>query len=143
VAGMQIVGRGIPVRIGLVAGCAAGAAGWATLLLALRSDAAWAAVLGTTVLGTGAGLALLSSAALVGSIAPVDRRAEIQAAYFAVAFVAVATASLALGPVVHSASLEAAMIVAVLADLVLTVAVGVLLLRHPISLGGTDASSDR
>jgi predicted MFS family arabinose efflux permease len=140
VAGLQILGRVIPVRIGLVAGCAAGAAGWATLLLALRTDAAWAAVLGTGVLGAGAGLALLSSAALVGSIAPVGHRAEIQAAYFAVAFLAVATASLALGPVVHSASLEAAIGVAALADLVLTVMMAVLLVRHPVTVGGTDAS---
>ena len=57
-----------------------------------------------------------------------------------VAFIAVATVSLALGPVVHSASLEAAMTVAVLADLVLTVAVAVLLVRHPVPSGGTDAS---
>lgn len=140
VAAMQLLGRAIPVTTGLIAGCATGAAGWAILLLALRSDAAWAAVSGTVVLGAGAGLALLSSAALVGTIAPVERRAEIQAAYFAVAFVAVATASLALGPVVHNASLETAMVVAVLADIVLAVSVAALLVRHPISTRGNDAS---
>jgi hypothetical protein len=42
--------------------------------------------------------------------------------------------------VVHSASLEAAMTVAVFADLVLTVAVAVLLVRHPVPSGGTNAS---
>jgi hypothetical protein len=113
------------------------------LLLALRSDAAWAAVSGTVILGGGAGLALLSSAALVGAIAPVDRRAEIQAAYFAVAFVAVATASLTLGPVVHGASLDTAIIVALVSDIVLTAGATVLLMRRPVSLAETEAESDR
>jgi predicted MFS family arabinose efflux permease len=139
VAGMQVLGRGVPITIGLVAGCATGALGWAMLLLALRSDAAWAAVSGTLILGAGAGLALLSSAALVGAIAPVERRAEIQAAYFVAAFLAVATASLTLGPVVHRASLDTAMIVAATADLVLTAAVAVLLIRRPVTLAGTEA----
>jgi MFS family permease len=132
VAVIQVLGRRVPVTAGLVAGCATGSVGWAMLLLSLRSDAAWAAVSGTVVLGAGAGLALLSSAALVGAIAPVERRAEIQAAYFVAAFLAVATASLTLGPVVHNASLDTAMIVAVIADLALTAAVTVLLIRHPI-----------
>lgn len=139
VAAMQLLGRGVPIAVGLVAGCAAGAAGWAVLLSALHSDSAWAAVTGTSVVGAGAGLALLSSAALIGAIAPVERRAELQAAYFAVAFLAVATASLALGQVVHSASLATAIVVAAVTDLLLACAAGVLLIRHPLVLFGPDA----
>jgi MFS family permease len=139
VAAAQLLGRPLPVRSGLVAGCLTGAAGWGVLLVALRSDAAVVALVGALVLGTGAGLALLCSATLVGSIAPVDRRAELQAAYFAVAFLAVATSSLALGPVVHEASLQTAMIVAMVADAVLAVATSVLLLNRTTS-GGPDAS---
>jgi hypothetical protein len=89
--------------------------------------------------GAGAGLALLSSAALIGAIAPVERRAELQAAYFAVAFLAVATASMALGQIVHTASLGTAIVVATATDLVLACAVGVLLVRHPVTLFGPEA----
>jgi predicted MFS family arabinose efflux permease len=140
VAVAQVLGRPVPVWLGLVAGCLAGAVGWGLLIIAVRSDSAVTALSGTTVLGTGAGLALLCSATLVGSIAPVERRAEIQAAYFAVAFIAVATSSLALGPVVHSASLQAAMTVAMIADALLAVVTAGLLVRHRHTTGGTDAS---
>lgn len=127
---LQVAGRVVPVPVALVLGCTAGAAGWALLVLALRSDSAPTALVGVLALGAGAGLALLSSATLVGAIAPVDRRAEIQAAYFAVAFVSVATSSMALGPVVHNASLQTAMTLAVAADLLLAVATLAILVRH-------------
>ena len=67
--------------------------------------------------------------------------AEIQAAYFVAAFATVATASLTLGPVVHRASLDTAMVVAMIADLVLTTALTVLLIRDPATLAGTDSPS--
>ncbi|WP_296606819.1 hypothetical protein, partial [Nocardioides sp.] len=140
VAAAQLLGRPVPVRLGLVAGCLAGAGGWGLLLVAVESDAASAALAGALVLGTGAGLALLCSAAVVSSIAPLDRRAEIQAAYFAVAFVAVAISSLALGPVVHNASLAAAMTVAVIADVALALATTVLVVVHRPTSGGQHAS---
>lgn len=138
VAAAQLLGRPIPVRVGLVVGCTVGAAGWGLLFVAVHTESVVAAALGALVLGTGAGLALLCSAAMVGSIAPVDRRAEMQAAYFAVAFVAVATSSLALGPVVHGASLRTAMVVALVADLVLAVVTTALLVRS--TSGGRHAA---
>ena len=140
VAAAQLLGRPIPVRLGLAVGCVAGAFGWGLLLVAVGSNSASVALVGALVLGSGAGLALLCSAALVGSIAPLDRRAEIQAAYFAVAFVAVATSSLALGQVVHGASLQAAMVAAMVADAVLALATTVLIVRLRTTLGGPRAS---
>lgn len=138
----QLFGRRLRIRRSLPAGCLLGAIGWALLYSALLSESGVLAVAGAAILGLGGGLALLSSAALIGVIAPAHRRAEIQAAYFAVAFIAVATSSLGLGPVIAATSLGRAVALAFLADVLLGIAT-VLLLRHTIIPGESDASHRR
>ncbi len=140
VAVTQVLGRRIPITTGLVAGCAIGACGWLLLRAAIHLSGAWLAIPGAAVLGVGAGLGLLSSAALAGAIAPLDRRAEIQAAYFAAAFVAVAGSSLLLGAVVHLASLQTAVSIAAVVDIALTCVVTFLVIRRPL-LAGEDCAT--
>ena len=136
VALTQLGGRRVPLGKGLVLACSSGSVGWLITVLAMKQSQPWSLLAGVVLIGFGAGLGLLSSSALVGAIAPADRRAELQAAYFAVAFVTVAATSLALAPVLRRFSLSTAALAATLADLVLTGVVAALVLARARPGGG-------
>ncbi|UMG93712.1 hypothetical protein [Nocardioides sp. TF02-7] len=138
VATAQVALRRLAVRPALVTGCAAGTVGWALTWGALTAEHPVALGVGAVVVGAGAGVCLLASATAIGAIAPVDRRAELQAAYLTVAFLAVGLASLGLGAVVEAASVRSAVAIAVAVDLVLALFCALLLTRNPAVLGGLD-----
>lgn len=61
-------------------------------------------LIGAILVGSGAGLCLLGSAALVGDFSPTNRRAELYSAYLVIAFGALGLTALGSGPIIAASS---------------------------------------
>jgi len=107
VAISQIVTRTLRPRLAMTFGLTAASIGWGLAAIASLSQAAWVMFLGAVLIGSGAGMCLMGSAALIGMISPIHRRAEIYSAYLLVAFGALATLSLLAGVVIEQVSISA------------------------------------
>lgn len=94
----SVVGRRMaPLRL-LALGGALVAAGWSVTALGTASKLGYPVIMGTVLLGGGAGLSLLGGTGLVGMIAPKGRLAETYSAFLVVAFLALGGGALVAGP---------------------------------------------
>jgi MFS family permease len=109
-AAVQPFSRNLPVKISIYAGISACATGWALVTIAAAITLVPLLVFGSMVVGGGAGMCLMGSAALVGKISPIDRRAEVYSAYLIVAFTALGVTALIAGPVIGVVSIMAVLI---------------------------------
>lgn len=109
-AAVQPFGRHLTVEIAIYAGISACATGWALVTIAAAMSFVPLMVFGSMVVGGGAGMSLMGSAALVGKISPIDRRAEVYSAYLIVAFTALGVTALIAGPVIGVVSIMAVLI---------------------------------
>ena len=108
----QLGGRRLSQSAAMALGAVLAVIGWIATATGVTGKIHVAVVLGAAVLGCGAGLCLLGSAALVGTISPPGQRAEMYSAYLVAAFVAVAGTALAVGPAVTRFSLPVVLIAA-------------------------------
>jgi MFS family permease len=102
---VQIFGRNLHPAVSMTAGLSSVALGWTAVMIASLTATAGLMVVGSMVVGAGAGLCLMGSAAYVGIISPKNRRAEIYSAYLAVAFGALGVTALSAGPIIGIASI--------------------------------------
>jgi MFS family permease len=119
-AAVQPFGRHLTVEIAIYAGISACATGWALVTIAAAMSFVPLMVFGSMVVGGGAGMSLMGSAALVGKISPIDRRAEVYSAYLIVAFTALGVTALIAGPVIGVVSIMAVLISACVLCILLT-----------------------
>lgn len=112
VAIVQPLARHLRPRAAMSFGLTATTLGWVLVSYASFQGLAWLLVVGSAVIGGGAGLCLMGSAALVGVISPSSRRAEIYSVYLMVAFGALATIALASGSILAIAEVGTVLIVA-------------------------------
>lgn len=112
VAIVQPLARNLRPRSAMTWGLIAATGGWVLVSLASFQGIAWLLILGSAVVGGGAGLCLMGSAALVGIISPGSRRAEIYSVYLMVAFGALATIALASGSILAIAEVGTVLVVA-------------------------------
>ncbi len=107
----QVITRALRPRTAMALGLLAAAVGWGSAALASAVGTPWMMLVGACLIGAGAGMCLMGSAALIGIISPVNRRAEIYSAYLLVAFGALSVLSLLAGFVVQQASATAVLTV--------------------------------
>jgi MFS family permease len=93
----QVAARTLRPQTSMTTGIFFATTGWALVTLASNTGSPWVMFIGAVGVGTGAGMCLLGSAALIGIIAPHGRRAEIYSSYLMVAFGAMAAMSLVAG----------------------------------------------
>ena len=110
----QVITRTLRPRTAMALGLIAAAVGWGSAALASAMGTPWMMFVGACLIGAGAGMCLMGSAALIGIISPVNRRAEIYSAYLLVAFGALSVLSLLAGFVVQQASATAVLTVSFL-----------------------------
>lgn len=122
---VQIFGRNLRPAVSMTAGLSAVALGWAIVTIASLSATAGLMVFGSMVVGGGAGLCLMGSAAYVGIISPDNRRAEIYSAYLVVAFSALGVTALSAGPIIGFASISTAVLGAGVLSAALALYVGI------------------
>ncbi len=103
---VQIFGRNLHPAVSMTAGLSSVALGWTAVMIASLTASAGLMVVGSMVVGAGAGLCLMGSAAYVGIISPNNRRAEIYSAYLVVAFGALGVTALSAGPIIGIASIS-------------------------------------
>lgn len=101
VAIAQIIGRRFRPRRAMTVGLSAATIGWLVVSFASFQGTVWLLIVGSVIIGSGAGLCLMGSAELVGIISPMNRRAEIYSVYLMVAFGALATMALASGSILE------------------------------------------
>ena len=90
----QLGGRRASRSGAMALGVVFAVAGWSATTVGVSARIPVAVVLGSAVLGAGAGLCLLGSAALIGAISPPGQRAELYSAYLLVAFTVLAGTAL-------------------------------------------------
>lgn len=120
VAAVQPFNRNLQPKISMIVGLASCAIGWALVTVAAILAIVPVMVIGSMAVGGGAGLCLMGSAALVGAISPVDRRAEIYSSYLIVAFSALGVTALISGPLIGLVSITAVVMTASVACAILT-----------------------
>ncbi|MTK05047.1 MFS transporter [Micromonospora sp. CP22] len=113
VVAAQLGGRRLSRSTAMALGVVLALLGWSATAAGVASLSPVAVMLGSAVLGLGAGLCLLGSAALVGVISPPGREAEVYSAYLVVAFATLAGTALAAGPVLTRFPLTAVLVAAV------------------------------
>ena len=121
---VQIFGRNLRPAVAMAAGLSSVALGWTAVMIASLIAAAGLMVVGSMVVGAGAGLCLMGSAAFVGIISPDDRRAEIYSAYLVVAFSALGVTALSAGPLIGVASISTVVFGSAVLSAVLALYVG-------------------
>jgi MFS family permease len=94
---VQILGRGLPVRITLFSGCGAIALGMGLVVLAQPADSLVVFATGIVIAGAGQGLTYLSGQQLIDSVATPELRGQIFSTYFIVLYLSVAVAALGVG----------------------------------------------
>jgi MFS family permease len=97
----QIIGRRFRPRQAMIVGLSTATTGWLVVSVASFQGTVWLLIVGSAIIGSGAGLCLMGSAELVGVISPINRRAEIYSVYLMVAFGALATMALASGSILE------------------------------------------
>lgn len=105
----QLGGRRLPRSTAMAAGVVLAVLGWIATTTGVAGYLPGAVVLGSAVLGCGAGLCLLGSAALIGAISPPSHRAELYSAYLLVAFTVLAGTAVTAGPILTRFSLPVVM----------------------------------
>nr|PZN65000.1 MAG: hypothetical protein DIU58_08065 [Sphaerobacter thermophilus] len=103
----QLGGRRASRSGAMALGVVFAVAGWSATTVGVSARIPVAVVLGSAVLGAGAGLCLLGSAALIGAISPPGQRAELYSAYLLVAFTVLAGTAVGAGPILTRTSLPA------------------------------------
>jgi MFS family permease len=106
-AAVQPFSRNLSAKTAMYLGIGSCAAGWALVTIAANSSFVPLMVIGSMVVGGGAGMCLMGSAALIGIISPADRRAEMYSAYLTVAFTALGITALISGPIIGAISITA------------------------------------
>ncbi len=119
-AAVQPFSRNLRTKVSMYAGIGSCAAGWALVTIAATTSFVPLMVFGSMVVGGGAGLCLMGSAALIGIISPIDRRAEVYSSYLAVAFTAIGVTALIAGPLIGLVSITAVLISACILCIFLT-----------------------
>jgi len=109
-AAVQPFSRNLPAKNSMYAGIGSSAAGWALVTIAATTSFVPLMVFGSMVVGGGAGMCLMGSAALIGIISPVDQRAEVYSAFLIVAFTALGVTALIAGPLIGLVSITAVLI---------------------------------
>jgi MFS family permease len=122
---VQIFGRNLRPAVSMTAGLSSVCLGWTAVMTASLTAAAGLMVIGSMVVGAGAGLCLMGSAAYVGVISPDHRRAEIYSAYLVVAFSALGVTALSAGPIIGFASISTVVLGAGVLSAVLALYVGI------------------
>jgi MFS family permease len=112
VAAVQPFNRNLEPKVAMFVGLGSCAVGWALVTLAAVLAVVPVMVIGSMLVGAGAGLCLMGSAALVGEISPIDRRAEIYSSYLIVAFMALGITALISGPLIGLVSITAVVMAA-------------------------------
>lgn len=112
VAAVQPFNRNLEPKVAMFVGLGSCAVGWALVTLAAVLAVVPIMVTGSMLVGAGAGLCLMGSAALVGEISPIDRRAEIYSSYLIVAFMALGITALISGPLIGLVSITAVVMAA-------------------------------
>ena len=120
VAAVQPFNRNLQPKISMFVGLGSCATGWALVTIAAVLGIVPVMILGSMIVGGGAGLCLMGSAALVGAISPVDRRAEIYSSYLIVAFTALGVTALISGPLIGLVSITAVVMAASVICAILT-----------------------
>lgn len=105
VAVAQVAGRRVEPLPAVRIGAAAATLGWGLTAYGASGGLSWAVLLGTALLGGGAGLCLLGAASLIGRIAAPERRAETYSAFLVVGFGTLGGAALVAGPLLGSLGL--------------------------------------
>jgi len=100
-AGIQIPGRNLEPRLAVSVGILSATTGWLVASVASFAGLPWMLMVGSILVGSGAGLCLLGSTTVIGLISPDTRRAEIYSVYLLVAFGAMATMALLAGPIIQ------------------------------------------
>ncbi|WP_127480164.1 MFS transporter [Nocardioides pantholopis] len=121
VAVAQVAGRRLEPLPAVRVGAVMAALGWGLTAYGASAGLPWPVLVGTALLGSGAGLCLLGGASLIGRIAAPERRAETYSAFLVVAFGTLGGAALLAGPVLGHLSLT----VVLLGATTLTAAVAV------------------
>ncbi len=119
-AAVQPFSRNLRTKVSMYAGIGSCAAGWALVAIAATTSFVPLMVFGSMVVGGGAGLCLMGSAALIGIISPIDRRAEVYSSYLAVSFTAIGVTALIAGPLIGLVSITAVLISACILCIFLT-----------------------
>lgn len=112
VAAVQPFNRNLQPKISMFVGLASCATGWALVTVAAILGIVPIMIIGSMIVGGGAGLCLMGSAALVGAISPFNRRAEIYSLYLVVAFTALGLTALMSGPLIGLVSITAVVMAA-------------------------------
>lgn len=102
----QFAGRRLAHTTSMRIGAVAVASGWIVTAIGAQAGSSPPVIVGSVVIGTGAGLCLLGSAGFIGSISPPDRRAEIYSAYLLVAFLTLGLTAVGAGPLNQHYSIE-------------------------------------
>ena len=121
---VQVFGRNLPPTVAMTGGLSAVAVGWTSVTIASVTAATGLMVIGSMVVGAGAGLCLMGSAAQIGIISPDHRRAEIYSAYLVVAFGALGATALSSGPIIGLTSISVVVLVASILSAALALYVG-------------------
>lgn len=102
----QFAGRRLAHTTSMSIGASVAATGWIAAACGAQTGSLPALLIGSLMIGTGAGLCLLGSAGFIGSISPPDRRAEIYSAYLLVAFTTLGMTAIVAGPLNEHRSIE-------------------------------------
>lgn len=102
----QFAGRRLEHTTSMSVGALGAASGWIAAACGAQTGSLPVLLIGSLMIGTGAGLCLLGSAGFIGSISPQNRRAEIYSAYLLVAFTTLGMTAVAAGPLNEHYSIE-------------------------------------
>ena len=102
----QFAGRRLVHTTSMGVGALGAASGWVIAAFGAHAESLPALLLGSLLIGIGAGLCLLGSAGFIGHISPPGRRAEIYSAYLLVAFTTLGGTALVAGPLNERHSIE-------------------------------------
>ena len=106
-AAVQPFSRNLHPKVSMFIGIGFNVAGWVIVSVAAIEDVVLLMVLGSMILGGGAGLCLMGSATLVGSVAPAGRSAEIYSVFLIVGFITLGTTALTAGSIIDLLSINA------------------------------------
>lgn len=103
----QIGMRSFAPTTTMIIGSLCAPAGWLITAWGAHVGAAPLVVIGSLLIGTAAGMCLLSAAAYVGVISPPHRRGEVYSAFLVIAFSTLGLTALGAGPVIENMSTQA------------------------------------
>lgn len=107
---VQPFSRNLHPKVSMFVGIGLNVTGWVMVSVAAIQAMVLPMVVGSMILGGGAGLCLMGSATLVGSIAPAGRSAEIYSVFLIVGFITLGTTALTAGSLIGLVSINAVLV---------------------------------